>query len=82
MSEVLTVELIEQWNEENPEDCHSPWMGILDEQVVEATPVVEQPVVDYVKSPATGESGAPILLMCVMLLLSLQLMLTKGRKHE
>lgn len=24
------VKIIEQWNEEHPEDCHSPYMGILD----------------------------------------------------
>ena len=28
----LTVESIEQWNAENPEDCHSPWMGIMDDE--------------------------------------------------
>lgn len=30
MNEELTIENIEQWNEEHPEDCHSPWMGGLD----------------------------------------------------
>ena len=28
----LTVEAIEQCNAENTEDCHSPWMGIMDDE--------------------------------------------------
>ncbi|MCR4999161.1 MAG: hypothetical protein K6A05_04890 [Lachnospiraceae bacterium] len=32
MNEELTIESIEQWNEEHPDDCHSPWMGGFDDE--------------------------------------------------
>ena len=61
MNEELTIENIEQWNEEHPDDCVSPWMGVLDEtecDLVEESPLetVEQVEVQEVpKSPCTGD---------------------------
>jgi hypothetical protein len=67
MNEELTIESIEQWNEEHPDDCHSPWMGILDDEeatleydLVEESPLeiverVEVQEVPVPKSPCTGD---------------------------
>jgi hypothetical protein len=55
----LTVESMDKWNEQNPDDCHSPWMGIMDDEleqpVQEAAPVVEVVMEDVPKSPKTGD---------------------------
>lgn len=42
--EFNTVEQVEQWNLEHPDDCHSPYMGILDEEpsVITQEEIVEQ----------------------------------------
>ena len=67
MNEELTIENIEQWNEEHPDDCHSPWMGILDdeeatleydleeESPLETVEKVEVQEVPVPKSPYTGD---------------------------
>ncbi len=58
----LTVESMDQWNEEDTGECHSPFMGYYgegEEDIEEPTPVAE-PVVEVVmedvpKSPKTGD---------------------------
>ena len=41
------VLLMEQWNEEHPDDCHSPWMGGCDDEYETIAPEVEEYNVDY-----------------------------------
>lgn len=60
--EVLTVE---QWNEANPDDCHSPWMGMLDNEPSESAVIVE----DVPRSPCTGEADLQLCDMLMTLLL-------------
>lgn len=98
MNEELTVESIEQWNEEHPDDCHSPWMGILDDEeatleydLVEESPLetverVEVQEVPVPKSPYTGDiTGfivAAMVVSVVVIIVTLLGVFGKGLAHE
>lgn len=57
-----TIEDVEQWNMEHPEDCHSPYMGIIDEETTEETEtteeILQEPQPEVKTSPKTGDTGA------------------------
>ena len=62
-----TIEDVEQWNMEHPEDCHSPYMGIIDEETTEETEaeveetteeIQQDPQTEIKTSPKTGDPGA------------------------
>ena len=98
MSEFATVESIEQWNEEHPDDCHSPWMGILDDEeatleydLVEKSPLetverVEVQEVPVPKSPYTGDITdfivAAMVISVVVILATLRGVFGKGMDGE
>lgn len=75
MNEELTIESIELWNEEHEDDCHSPWMGILDGET--SAEQVEVP-----KSPRTGDiTGfivAAMVISMVVILATLRGVFGKG----
>lgn len=69
MNEELTIESIELCNEEHSDDCHSPWMGILDGETSE---IVEQAEVP--KSPCTGDvTGFIVAAMVVSVIVAILL---------
>ena len=94
MNEELTIENIEQWNEERPDDCVSPWMGILDGtecDLVEESPLetverVEVQEVPVQKSPCTGDiTGfivAAMVVSVVVIIVTLRGVFGKGLAHE
>lgn len=94
MNEELTIENIEQWNEEHPDDCVSPWMGILDGtecDLVEESPLetverVEVQEVPVPKSPCTGDiTGfivAAMVVSVVVIIVTLRGVFGKGLAHE
>ena len=77
MSEELTIESIEMWNEEHEDDCHSPCMGILEGETSEMAEQVEVP-----KSPCTGDiTGlivAAMVVSVVVIVATLRGVLGKG----
>ena len=90
------LEIVEQWNEEHPEDCHSPYMGILDDCPTETQTVETQTVEDTTetivvepKSPHTEDTsqlyvGGLMVVMVVsfMLLCALLVGKMKGDKKD
>ncbi len=65
------VEYINQWNEQHPDDCHSPWMGALDGKIQvipeENTEEVIETPEPVQKAPKTGEFCTTLYISMIVL---------------